>query len=487
LAFDKTPEKSTYQTKKIKLVKELNSRGTDTSKDETFVNFIPELIKNKNTKEDELYLIKRPGSASFIATVATENTRGMFFWEAQNRLFVAVNNDVRIYNASTAALVATHSNCFGTTSGEVGFCEFLYDTGAVKIVITDGTTMLTSDSSNTLVTGADADMPVHLPYPVFLDGYLFIIKSGTADLYNSNLNDPLAYTAGDFITAEMLPDTVNCLSRLNNYLVVFGNQSIEYFWDAAIATGSPLQRNDTPIKLSGLLGGIARLGNQLFVVAAKDDSAPDVYIMEDFKLTSIGTEAIKRHLTSITVSGITSFRGGVFSEHGHDMYLLNTGTLCYCYDVESKLWTEFRWQTSSVFNFIHLLNAETAAGYKTFFSLSGDSVVYNFSRSLYQDAGTTFPAIVITDQHEFDTYHQKTMGRLVVWADKPSATSTGSLQWTDDDYQSYNTAVDVDLYHERPSVTRLGRFRRRAFKWTYTQNQPHRLKAFEVEINMGAN
>lgn len=487
MAFTRTPANNTYQTKQIKLVKELNSRGTNTDKDEDYINFYPELIKNRNTKENELYLVKRDGSTSFIASVASASVRGMFFWEAQNQLFVAVEDDIRIYNATTGSLTTTLNTAFGTSSGHVGFTEFLYDTGTVKIVATDGTTMITIDSAGTKVVGGDADMPVHLPYPVFLDGYLFIIKSGTADLYNSNLNDPLAYTAGDFITAEMIPDTATWLSRLNNYLVVAGNGSFEYFWDGAVATGSPLVKNDTPVKLTGLLGGMATLGNKIFAIASNNESLPDVYMLEDFKLVPLGTEAIRRHLGSITISGVTTIQAAMISRAGHDLYVFNTGSVCYAYDLESKLWSRWTWQDSSSFALVNAVNAQTGGGYKTFFSLSGASTIYRFDAALYQDNGTTFPATVITDIEEFETYNQKNMHRLTVWADKPTSSATGTLYWSDDDYQTYTSGITIDLYQELPCTYRLGRFRRRAFKWTFNQNQPHRIKGFEVDINMGGH
>lgn len=483
--FSKTPEQSTYQTKQIRLVRELNSRGTNTNKDEDYINFYPEIIKNRNTKENELYLVKRDGSSEFIASVAASSVRGMFFWEQQNQLFIAVSDDIYIYNATTGTLTTTLSTAFGTSSGHVGFCEFLYDDGSVKVVATDGTTLQTIDSSGTRVAGADGDMPVHLPYPVFLDGYLFIVKVSTADIYNSNLNDPLAYTAGDYITAEMIPDRVSWITRLNNYLVVTGNQSIEYFWDAANASGSPLQRNDTPVKLTGLLGGMATIGNKVFVVASNNESQPDIFILEDFKLTPIGTEAIRRHLASITITGNHTIQAAVVSRAGHDLYVFNTGSACYAFDIESKLWARWTWQNSSNFALENSVNAVTGGGYKTFFSLTSDSAIYIFSPTVYQDDGTTFPATLVTDNEEFDSYNQKTMHRATIWADKPSASSTGTLYWSDDDYQTWSTGASIDLYHEMPSAYRLGRFRRRAFKWTYTQNQPHRIKQLEVDINLG--
>lgn len=485
MAFSRTPEQSTYQTKQIRLVKEFNSRGTNANKDEDYVNFYPEQIKNRNTKENELYLVKRDGSTEFIASVASSSVRGLFFWEKQNQLFVAVSDDIYIYNATTGALTTTLSTAFSTTTGHVGFTEFLYDDGSVKVVATDGTTLQTIDSAGTRVAGADVDMPVHLPYPVFLDGYLFILAANTADLYNSELNDPLAYTAGDFITAEMLPDQATWVSRINNYLIVAGNQSIEYFWDAAVATGSPLQRNDTPIKLSGLLGGMASIGNKVFLIGSHNESQPDVFMLEDFKMTPLGTEAIRRHLASITVSGVTTIQASIVSRAGHDLYVFNTGSACYAYDIESKLWSRWTWQESSNFALENSVNAFTGGGYKTFFSLTGSSAIYRFDASLYQDNGTTFPASVVTDNEEFNTYNQKAMHRLTVWADKPTSSATGTLQWTDDDYQNYSTGQSIDLYSELPSAYRLGRFRRRAFKWTFTQNQPHRLKGFEVDINLG--
>lgn len=466
-------------------MRELNSRGVNTNKDEDYVNCYPELIKNRNTKENELYLVKRPGASSFISSVDSSSVRGLFHWESQNKLFVIVSNDIYIYNSGTGALITTITDVLATTSGHVGMCEFLYDTGAVKVVVTDGTALMTVDTANAAVSSVDVDMPVHLPYPVFLDGYLFIVKSGTADIYNSNLNDPLAYTAGDFITAEMLADNANFITRINNYLIVVGDKSIEYFWDAANASGSPLQRNDTPVKLTGYMGGFAALGNKVFIIGSNNDSQPDIFMLEDFKMSPIGTEAIRRHLASITVENVTTIKASLISQNGHDFYVFNTGSGCYAYDTESKLWSRWTWQNSSNFGLTHAVNAETTSGYRTFFALSGATTIYKMDYTLYQDSGATFPVVIVTDNEEFDTMNQKTMARLTVWADRTTISATATIQWTDDDYQNYSTGVDIDLYHELPCIRRLGRFRSRAFKITFNQNQPLRVKSLEADINMG--
>ena len=480
------PSQNTYQTKTIRLVKELNSRGIDTSKDIEYFNVYTEAIKNKNTKEDETLLVKRDGSTPFINSVAVENVRGMYYWLELDRLIVAVNNDIYTYRASTGILLGSNLNVLTTTTGAVGFTEFLYDDGNFKVVGTDGTTLFTIDSVNTYAASVSADLPVpHLPYPVFLDGFLFILKANAADLYNSNLNNPLLWTAGDFITAEMLPDRTNWLSRLNNYLIITGRQSIEYFWNAAIATGSPLQRNDTPIKLSGLIGGQASLGNRLFIVGQQDISLPDVFVLEDFKMIPIGNEAIRRHLSSLNIDTAEDIKGSIVSFNGHYFYVLNTGTRCYVYDVESKLWCRWGHGSTETFNFTHWLNVFSPTGYTTLFALSGNSTIYKTSPSLYQDNGETFPVVVVLDNEEFGTYNQKNIHRLTVWADRPTASAPLTLQWSDDDYNSFNTGVVINLFSELPCARRLGRFRRRVFKITFTENLPLRLKSLEVDINMG--
>lgn len=490
MAFDKTPSQSTYQTKTLSLVRELNNRGSDTSKDEDLLNIFPELIKNKDTKEFSVKLVKRDGTTSFIALAG--NVRGMHYWKDENNLYVAISDDVYIYNAITGALIDTKTAVFSTFTGHVGFCEFLYDTGDVKIVVTDGTTLSTIDSAHTVVAGADADMPVHLPYPVFLDGYLFILKSGTADIYNSNLNDPLAYTAGDFITAEMRPDEATYITVLNNYILVIGFGSIEYFWDAAIATGSPLQRNDTPIKLTGFYNGAAKKGNRFYFVGAENNASPDVFVLEDFKMKSLGNEAVRRHLASLPNFGLgsTGVYAGIASIGGHDFYVLSTSTATYVLELESGLWHRWAFQGGTTFAVRYMLNIVTGAGAvasKCLFNLEGVSTLFKFDPTLYQDNGTNFTCTVVTDKVRFDTYKTKFISRLVVWANKPSSSSLLSISWTDNDYQTFSTARTVDISTQRPRLDRLGKFRERAFKFTFTDNQPFILLSVEVDLNMGQN
>jgi len=219
LAFNKAPSQSTYQSQDVKLIYDLTNRDKTGAKDTIAVNGFWELIKNKATQDNDYEFVKRNGTSGYPYEAGSTNIRGMHYWRDQDKLFVAYDSTIAIVTGSTGAGIATVTP-FATTTGDVGFTEFQYASGAVKLVVSDGTTLITIDSTNTVVTGADPDMPSsHEPHILYLDGYLFMVKSGTADIYNSDLDDPLAYTSGNFITAEMLPDSLVRLARLNNYIL----------------------------------------------------------------------------------------------------------------------------------------------------------------------------------------------------------------------------------------------------------------------------
>ena len=493
----RVPVNNTYQTQQVPLIKELNSRSINTNKDDDFVNCFPELVMNRLTKDDHFHLIKRSGSTQFIASTDSGGVRGMYYWKDQSEIYVSILNKMYVYNADTGALITTLAAIFGTTTGKVGFTEFLYDTGVTKLVVTDGTTLSTIDTAHTVVPNVDADMPVHVPEPLFLDGYIFVLKVNTADVYNSDLNDPLAWTAGNFITAEMFADRASHIAKINNYMLIFGAKSIEYFWDAGITPGSPMQRNDTPVKLNGIYGGMAQFGNRIYFVGNQSESEPDVFMLEDFKITNVGNGAIRRHLASLTGTWATELQAGVISIDGHNFYVLDTGTATYALildvgnapymmSMDVNLWFRLIYQNGTRFNISNVLNIGTAGNYKSIFTLDTGQAIYKFDPSLYQDNGTNFTASVVTEHLDFDTYNQKTMSQLIVWADRPPGTAPILVQWTDDDYQTYNTGLSVDLNQEYAQIQRLGRFRRRAFKLTYTNNQPMRLKLLEVDVNIGS-
>lgn len=481
MAYTNQPTQSTYSTEEIPLAGELDNRTGEVDKDLDFLNCFFE----KNSKSDSYKAFKRAGTDAYLALGGSTNVRGAYYWEDYNKILVALDNDVQIYDSDTAALLATLNNIFSTTTGDVGFTEFLYDTNVVKVVITDGTTLGTVDTANTWAASADVDLPTpHLPQPIFLDGYLFLVKTGTADIYNSDLNDPLAYTAGNFISCEMFPDTIARFAKLNNYLLAMGTSSIEYFWDAANETGSPLQRNDTPVKLVGYLGGFAQSGNRIYFVGNTATSTPEVYMLEDFKIEPVSNTTVRRYLADLTVVQSRNI-GSIVSCMGHDFYVMYVGSLTYVMDLQTKLWYRWAYQALEVFPVVFAMSLKSNSTYTTALYIENESVVLKLAPTFSQDRTANYTFRVTTELMEFDTYDRKTAGRLVVMGDRQTSSAPVQISWSDDDYQTFSTPRTVDMSSNFPTLFRGGQFRRRAYKVEYTGNTPMRLEHLLLDINKG--
>jgi hypothetical protein len=490
MAYSKTPTQDTQSTERISITRDINTRAGNTiGKDEDFINVILEPVRSRQLNDNRHFIVKRAGVVASNATSPSGECRGVWFWEDQQKWYYAVGTSIYVYNITTGVTTQLAA-AFGTSSGEVGFCEYLYDTNTVVIMATDGTTLNQITSAGVVTACVDADLPSpHLPYPIFLDGYLFLVKSGTADIYNSDLNNPLSWTAGNLISAEMEADLVVRIAKLNNYLVCFGKESIEYFWDAGNVSGSPMQRNDTPIKINTYLAGFAKYGNSIYYIGRNAGGQPDVFVLKDFKIESIGTPSVSRYL-NLAGTTYASMYGNLISFQGHTFYVMTAGTTAtYVCDVENKFWTRWAFTSGSTFPIKYATAVTSTNAYAPYFVLTGTgtTVVYKFDESVYNDAGLDFTCVIVTESSDFGSMRHKFMGRLSIVADRPPSNASLLVQWSDDDYQTYNTGVNINLNQDLPSTNRLGYFRQRNFKLSFSNNTLFRIQELEVELNKGSS
>lgn len=478
MAFSKAPSQSTYQTKEVKLLWSQDTRETSTSTDFITRNAIFELTKDGATKDNTYTMIKRDGILKHPSASSSTNIRGMYYWEDQDKLLVADGAVVKAYKGSTGVFQADVYT-FPSTTGVVGFSEFNYDDGSTKVIVGDGTKLISVDSTNTAVASTSVDLPPFQPDFLVLDGYLFLIKTGTQDIYNSNLGDPLAWTAGDFLTAEMLPDSLIRISRLNNYLIALGSDSIEYFFDAGNASGSPLQRNDTPVKQIGYLGGYAKYSNKIYFVGQSSTTSPDIYVLEDFKMDVISNAPIRRFLRKDAV-----YTGSIITLNGHDYYVISVGDVSFAMDIETKVWIRLGYQSTDKLTVSFAVNVPMdGVGNSSVFYLPLIGGIHYLKRNYYQDNGVNFEVVCQLPKQEFDTRHEKYMSRLVTYADK--TTGDLNISWSDDDYTTFSTPRPVDLSLEKPKLNRLGRFVSRAFKLSFLSNSYLRMYYISVDFNIG--
>jgi len=356
-------------------------------------------------------------------------------------------------------------------------------TSAPTVVITGTNTGLASATS--YLTGFPNP---HVVSPSFMDGYIFLIKG--SDIYNSNLDDPLKWSASEFITAEMYPDPLKALARQNNQLIAFGEYSTEYFFDAANTTGSPLSKNDAITIQLGVASpeAISEDEKTVLWVAQSHTGGRSVWMIDGFQAKQIRADPIERLLDmEVSASAITGY---VVRTKGHYLYLLNlpTSNRTVVYDMDEKVWTEWSHFDGTNHSVFQCNSATDRNQGKAILLHATSGVVYTLDPAAFKDGADAIRYQVDTPRFDVGSYNRKILKTLAVIGDKQSSVDQlVSVRWSDDDQLTYTTARIVNLSGPRPALTQCGTFRRRSFEVYYDGDSDIRLEALELTYSKGAH
>jgi hypothetical protein len=471
------PQASTYTSETIKFMGGPQQRNSSSNKDQRYVNFFPETIYNG--ADEKRYALKQRPGLSYVSTVAAGAARGIYYWNSH--LYVAIGN--KLYKDGT--LFQT----LGSSSGLVGFTEYQSDV-ALSLIVLDGNKGWVINASAVINEITDADFPTpHVPTPVFMDGYLFVAKSATADIYNCAVNDPTNWAAGNFITAEMFPDVIVSLTRQANYVVAVGSKTTEFFYDAGNATGSPLSRNTATFQAIGTAAAKTVIQNESLIMMVGQSSVGgrSVWVFKDYQPTEIATEPVRQSLDAEgpNISLATAF---CVRSEGHKFYIINLVSRTWVFDFEEGIWHE--WAAA---NGTSRFNCDYVSDYISGYCYTVDratGIVYNFTDNSSNDELTSgvftpITSIVITNKIDMGSMTRKFASQLVLICDQLSTAIPITVQWSDDDYATFNTGYTLSLNSAFINLQRMGFFRRRAYKFTYAGGVAWRLEGFRLDYNMG--
>ena len=469
---------------RLPLLGAYSNRDATTSKDQRYVNIFPETRKVEQLENTKIAMLKRPG-LSLYKNFGSGVGRGISYFKG--KFYVAIGNTVYEDGATPTSKI--------TLTGSTGPLGMLLANSASLgdyLFICDGTSawFIKSDGSVTQVVDADFPSP-HIPTPVFIDGYIALPRANSVDVFTCDLDQPGSWTASNFLSAEMFPDYVVALSRQNNQVCVLGTSSIEFFYDAANASGSPLSRNDSTTIQMGTCSPYAVIGNEkyIFYLSQSDSGGRSAWLIDGFQPKKVSDEFIERILDSET--NITAAHGFGVRTKGHLFYVINLVGIgrTLVYDSDEKLWHEWSSNSSgshAIFRCSHI--ADNGSGVAYLLDNSNGNV-YTLNPSAYDDNGTSILVEIVTNKYDMDTYHRKFMWSLRLVADRYNVASANSvtLNWTDDDYQNWSNDKTISLTDDWPAFQRLGSFRRRAFRVRHSSNNPLRLESLEVEYTEGTN
>lgn len=486
-----TPVYSTYTTKQFPLVKEVFQRS-NSNYDALYENCYIETLKSKDIQQFDIAAAKRDGTTEIAsgAVGALRDHRGIHYSSAHDTLYYAIGQSLIAIKQPLTGLYAPQIIfTFTNFAGPVGFTDFLYSTGVVKVIFTDGSQIGEIDGTTlTINLFTSPNLFQHVPDPVYLDGYLFLLKSGSQDVYNSDLDDPSAWN-NEYISAEMSPDYATSIAKIANYIVVFGSDSIEFLYNAQNSGGSPLGRNDTVYKHVGYAGGKADYGNKLYFIGKNESGSTDIFVLEETKLTPIGNLQVTRTLNRQTTTNTPL--GAVVAFNGKTHYVFTYGNITFAYNTENDMYCIWKYKSENSFRIVGTANMSTRVyGNQSWFiadSGLSNGVLGKFVLDNYTDNGSPFTFKVRTENLFNDTLQMKFISRLSVFCDSGNTDATMQLRWTDNDYRTYSNPISIRLNQELASVRRLGGYRRRAFEFSNSENYPIRMWGFELDLNMGAS
>lgn len=390
-------------------------------------------------------------------------------------------SDDRVFAITKTKIYEINSNKTfterGTFSGN-GLTDFVStaDNGS-QLVIVDGSRgfvlLLTTNTLNE-ITAQTGFYPAN--HVVFMDGYFIFNRAGTGQFFISALydttTDPL-----DFATAESAPDDTIGLSVFSNQLWLFGQKTIEIWYNSGDAL-FPFSRVSGGVINRGCLfnGSIKKGYSTLYFVG--DDGLVYGIGMSSYVPQRISTYAIEKD-----IMGETQGYSFVFTQYGHEFYMLHlpNNERTWCYDVVNALWHERR---STVINPTFLVPEQKRHISRSFtdgfgYKLVGsrlDGKLYFLDKNSAKDNGQVMVREMVSSPiFKENRWLKCSMFEVIAECTiKSDSNPLAILQWSDDT-QSWSDGVQMVIgklgdNNFRYVARRLGRFRNRSFRVTITDD-----------------
>jgi hypothetical protein len=323
-----------------------------------------------------------------------------------------------------------------------------------------------------------------VPGTAYFDTYVFVMTED-GKIWNSEPNDPTKWDALNYVTAEAEPDKGVALAKHFNYLMAFGQWSTEFFYDAGNAVGSPLLPNQTFRIEFGCANGnsVVEMQQTVVWVAVGRNTGRTVLMLDGTRPVQISDVSIERILNQSSLQNVRSYSLKISGHYFYVLNLLDDDLTLVC-DIKSKQWSIW---TSFVNGQETILDGVFYTSYNNEgYALDNDNgVLYNVSEHNYTDLVGPIQYRIRTPLIDADSTMRKFIGRLEVVGDKIGATLR--IRHTDDDYQNWSQYRNVNLNDTRSVLYQNGNFRRRAYEFFCTDNQPIRLQACEMDLDAGTN
>lgn len=453
------------------------------------INMYPELDEIGTGKEKEVAALVGTPGLLLLATVGIGPIRGSY--TSTDGAYYVVSGSIlyRLDSSYAKTSIGSLSSATGQISmADNGTALFLVDgpNGYVHIL-----------GSSTLDIVTDPDW-MGATQVAFQDGYFIFLKPDSEQFYISAL-EGTDIDALDIASSEGSPDKLVALISDHRDLWLFGQESIEVFFDSGNAD-FPFERIQGAFIEHGCAApfSVAKMNNTVFWLGQDDKGNGMVFQASGYQPQRISTHAVE-----LAIQGYGDISDAVaytYQQNGHHFYVLNfsSANTTWAFDSTTRLWHERTFTNEGTLE-RHRANTHSFA-YST--HIVGDyqnGNIYALSSTTYSDNGAAISRTRIAPHISQDLnrlFHQS------LQLDIESGTGIdGSgqgtvpkimLQFSDDGGHSWSNERWVDLgaigqRNARAIWRRLGQSRDRVYKITITDPVKVTMIGAELNVMQGAS
>lgn len=451
--------------KRWPMVVEPENRDDSPSKDARLVNAYVE-----KQADGTHQLFKRPGTEEYFDAGVAEGC-GVFNW---------LQDIYSIFGAT----IYKNGVSIGTVDATNGVYRFDQTLGATpRLVLGNGVKAYTWDNT-TFAEIVDPDFPDDFVKGwAYLNGTLYVGRPD-AGIQGSEINDPTDWDPLNVIIAQIEPDLGIAMSKQLVYPVMLKQWSVEAFYDAANATGSPLGRVEGTKISWGCAheDSVRQLDGSILWASTTRFSAFQVAMMEQMKAKIVSTDSVERLLLHADTSeGVFSWATRI---GGHRFYILTlvANNLTLVYDLSENKWAQW---TDTDGNYFPIVDATYTAEGERIIQHATNGKLYKFDPEFYTDAGDLIQVDVYTPNFDAGVRVGKYLNRMTFIADQVPG-SILQVRTNDWDYLEgrWTNFRSVDLGMRFPILPDNGTFKRRAIHLRHKKNTFFRLEAIDLTMQV---
>jgi hypothetical protein len=439
--------------------------------------------------DEAKYLVKRPGLLSTYTLPESSPVDGVSFWQSLD-LVIAVSNQ-SVYSIDSAGVITNLSTLNGAYLQFRNRPSFAYTVvGTTEyMAVANGGSIFISTDGGSLVEVSDAQAPTDSTHLAFVNNRLVSNQIGSDTFRWSNFEDPFTWDVLSFATAEGEPDQITALYKAYNEVVLFGSNTIE-FWYATGEADSPFRRMQGTQLNQGTLSpdGVVFDGEDSTFYFIDSERNINALLNRSTKNISAPIEASIQKLSTVLDARLDIIK---FDSHKFLICSFPTDEVTYVYDIPTGYWCQWGKYDDAIADYRAFLGRSVAwsniRGLNFIGSTESDGVIYALDRSTYTDGGDSIRTATTTGWIDAGTHQSKRWKRLLARGKKQSNTGFTYQIIARKDYEgTYQNERTIDLSNSANSsfvhrVLNFGSARAIQFTIYHTEDSPFILGNFELE------